>query len=51
MPRRQGGISRLSRMKGFGFRVCQYGERGSVRDVQLPINMVQVDLHRALGQP
>ncbi len=40
--RRQRGsqASRLSRMKGFSFGVCQYGERGSVRDAQLPINMV-----------
>ncbi len=26
--------SQLSRMKGFGFRVYQYGERGSVGDAQ-----------------
>jgi len=43
--------SRLSRMKGFGFGVYQYSERGSVGDAQLPINMVQVDLHGTLGQP
>ena len=38
--------SRLSRIKGFGFGVCQDGERGSVGDAELAINMVQVDLHR-----
>src|SRR6266436_3983505 len=43
--------AKLSRMKGFGFREYQYGERGSVGDAQLPINMVQVDLHCTLGQP
>jgi hypothetical protein len=39
---------RLSRIKGFGVR--QYGERGSVGDAKLAINVVQVDLHRPLGQ-
>ena len=43
--------SRLSRIKGFGSRVCQDGERGSVGNAELAINMVQVDLHRTLGQP
>ena len=33
------------------FRVYQYSERGSVGDAQLPVNMVEVDLHRTLGQP
>ena len=52
MPRRaREPASQLSRMKGFGFRVYQYSERGSVGDAQLPINMVQVDLHCTLGQP
>ena len=52
MPRRaREPASQLSRMKGFGFRVYPYGERGSVGDAQLPVNMVEVDLHRTLGQP
>ena len=52
MPRRaREPASQLSRMKGFGFGVYQYSERGSVGDAQLPINMVQVDLHCTLGQP
>ena len=52
MPRRaREPASQLSRMKGFGFRVYQYSERGSVGDAQLPVNMVEVDLHRTLGQP
>ena len=58
MPRRAPGpASQLSRMKGLfscvpvRFRVYQYRERGSVGDAQLPVNMVEVDLHRTLGQP
>ena len=52
MPRRaREPASQLSRIKGFGFGVCQYGERGSVGNAELAINMVQVDLHRTLGQP
>ena len=39
---------RLSRIKGFG--VCQYGERGSIGDAELVIDMVQVDLHGAFGE-
>ena len=51
MPRRaREPASQLSRMNGFGFR-DQYSERGSVGDAQLPINMVQVYLHRTLGHP
>ena len=38
----------LSRIKGFG--VCQYGERGSVGNAKLAIDVVQVDLHGALGE-
>ena len=41
-------LPRLSRIKGSS---RQYSERSSVRDPQLPINMVQVDLHCTLGQP
>ena len=51
MPRWAEPASRLSRIKGFGSRVCQDGERGSVGNAELAINMVQVDLHGALGQP
>ena len=31
--------------------MCQYGERRPVRNAELPINVVQVDLHGPLGQP
>ena len=41
--------SRLSRIKSFG--VYQYGERGSIGNAELPVNVVEVDLHGALGQP
>jgi hypothetical protein len=31
--------------------VSQNGEHGAVGDAELPINMVQVNLHGSLGQP
>ena len=44
-PRRRGNRHRrLSCIKDFG--VCQYGERRPVRNAELPIYVVQVDLHR-----
>jgi hypothetical protein len=39
----------LSCIKGFSMR--QHGERGSVGDAELAINMVQMDLHGSLGHP
>ena len=39
----------LSCIKGFGLR--QHGERGSVGDAELAINVVQMNLHGSLGQP
>jgi hypothetical protein len=38
----------LNRINGFG--VCQDGKRGSVGNAELVVNVVQVDLHRPLGQ-
>jgi hypothetical protein len=37
----------LSCIKGFS--MCKHGERGSVGDAELAINMVQMDLHGSLG--
>jgi hypothetical protein len=43
------GVASLSRIKDFG--VCQYGERGSVSNAELAINMVQMDFDGPLSQP
>ncbi len=42
------GHEPLGRIKGFG--VCQYGERGSVGNAKLAIDVVQVHFHGSLGE-
>ena len=49
--RRQCGEPSLGQAASKGIGVSQNGERGSVGDAELPVNMVQVNLHCALGQP